>query len=474
MSKKTALGAAVALAVVAYGGATWYMGQRAQASYNEALEEVRKVLGAEAVVSQDYQKGFFSSQAKLVLQWTPPADADASKPAEPVRVVVSSAVRHGPLAGARLAAAVVDMRFALEGLDEKATKDFAKVTAPTLTTVHGLMGGHDATLLVPAGEVGDEEVTLRWQEMKTEFSINGDRTRVKGNLQWPEMAFSGINKSADEDLGGSGERFAMSIKGMTGDFENQIIDGLWMLAPGKGNMRFAQIDATSTPKDGAAKPLMSLKDLTGTTTIDRADKLMSVSTSIKGKGLIGPVDFESIGFEEKLQRIDADVVKSLQMLMVESYSKDGFKAMTMANEEQGGKLVKLLTDNAQRLTAALPAYSMKFFATLGGQQGELSYGGEVTRAPSADEVTQAGWGPVLLKNSTLHADVRLPKAWLPQLAKAAGQEEFKAEDMDGLIGMAQAAGYVRQEGDNLTSSLKMEGGQAKLNGKVMDLPNFMQ
>jgi len=47
MSKKTALGAAVALAVVAYGGATWYMGQRAQASYNEALEEVRKVLGAD-------------------------------------------------------------------------------------------------------------------------------------------------------------------------------------------------------------------------------------------------------------------------------------------------------------------------------------------------------------------------------------------------------------------------------------------
>ena len=472
MSKKTALGAAVALAVVAYGGATWYMGQRAQASYNEALEEVRKVLGAEAVVSQDYQKGFFTSQAKLVLQWTPPADADASKPAEPVRVVVNSAVRHGPLAGARLAAAVVDTRFALDGLDEKATKDFAKVTAPTLTTVHGLMGGHDATLLVPAGEVGDEEVTLRWQEMKTEFSINGDRTRVKGNFQWPEMAFSGVNKSEDEDLGGSGERFAMSIKGMTGDFENQIIDGLWMLAPGKGTMRFAQIDATSTPKDGAAKPLMSLKDLAGTTTIDRTGKLMGMSTSLKGKGLIGPVDFESIGFEEKFQRIDADVVKSLQVAMVDGYRKDGFKGM--ASEEGSEKLLKLLADNAQRLTAALPTYSMKFFATLGGKQGEVSYGGEVTRAPTTEEVAQAGWGPVLLKSSTLHADVVLPKAWLPQLAKAAGQEEFKAEDMDGMIGMAQAAGYVRQEGDNLTSSLKMEGGQAKLNGKVMALPNFMQ
>jgi uncharacterized protein YdgA (DUF945 family) len=116
---------------------------------------------------------------------------------------------------------------------------------------------------------------------------------------------------------------------------------------------------------------------------------------------------------------------------------------------------------------------MKFFATLGGQQAELEYGGEVTRAPAADEVAQAGWGPVLLKNSVLHANARLPKAWLPQLAKAAGQEEFKSDDMDALIGMAQAAGYLRQEGDNLISTLKMEAGQAKLNGKVMDLPNFM-
>ena len=104
MNKKTALGAAVALAVVAYGGATWYLGQRAQASYQEALEEVRKVLGAETVVSQDYQKGFFTSQAKVVLQWTPPASADASEPApQPLRVVVNSAVRHGPLAGGALA-----------------------------------------------------------------------------------------------------------------------------------------------------------------------------------------------------------------------------------------------------------------------------------------------------------------------------------------------------------------------------------
>ena len=475
MNKKTALGAAVALAVVAYGGATWYLGQRAQASYQEALEEVRKVLGAETVVSQDYQKGFFTSQAKVVLQWTPPASADASEPApQPLRVVVNSAVRHGPLAGGALAAAVVESRFALEGLDAKAGTLLAKAQAPTLTTVHGLTGSHHMKLIVPAGELGDEEVTMRWQEMKTEFSVSGDRTQVKGNFQWPELAFSGVKKASDEEdaQDEAPSRFAMSFKGMNGDFESQIIDDLWMMAPGKGSIRFAQVDASNTPQGGTASTLLALKDLLGTTTIERNGKLLSMASSLKGKGLVGPVDFESIGFEEKFQRIDADVVKTLQVAMVESYRKDGLKAM--ASEEDSGKLFGLLADNAQRLAAALPAYSMKFVATLGGQQGEVSYGGEITRAPSAEEVTQAGWGPVLLKNATFHADVRLPKAWLPQLAKAAGQEEFKSEDVDGMIGMAQAAGYVRQEGDNLTSSLKMEGGQAKLNGRVMDLPNFMR
>ncbi|MFX8817265.1 hypothetical protein ABTM85_20820, partial [Acinetobacter baumannii] len=83
----------------------------------------------------------------------------------------------------------------------------------------------------PAGELGDEEVTMRWQEMKTEFSVSGDRTQVKGNFQWPEMAFSGVKKASDEeDLADEApSRFAMSFKGMNGDFESQIIDDLWMM-----------------------------------------------------------------------------------------------------------------------------------------------------------------------------------------------------------------------------------------------------
>ena len=49
--------------------------------------------------------------------------------------------------------------------------------------MHGLTGSHNMKLIVPAGELGDEEVTMRWREMKTEFSVSGDRTQVKGNFR---------------------------------------------------------------------------------------------------------------------------------------------------------------------------------------------------------------------------------------------------------------------------------------------------
>ncbi|MBN9341699.1 MAG: DUF945 family protein [Comamonadaceae bacterium] len=74
----------------------------------------------------------------------------------------------------------------------------------------------------------------------------------------------------------------------------------------------------------------------------------------------------------------------------------------------------VLAQNAPRLVAALPAYSMKLQAT--------------------------------------------------------GKPEATADDVEGMVGMAHASGYARLEGEHLTSALKIEGGQMTLNGKPMALP----
>ena len=115
MNKKAVWGTAAVLVVAGYGGATWYFGEQAHSAYAHALNDVRKLLGPEVLVSQQYTKGFWSSQGQLVLQWTPPAaeedewdDEDNAAPAvapRPIRITVENTVRHGPLAGWRPARA---------------------------------------------------------------------------------------------------------------------------------------------------------------------------------------------------------------------------------------------------------------------------------------------------------------------------------------------------------------------------------
>ena len=106
MSKKNIVGAAVVVLLAAYGGATWYMGESARKHYEEALEEAKGFLGPQAVGSHQYERGFWTSHAKLVLQWSPPAAADVDDAAvpPPIRIAVDSTLRHGPLDGSAEAA----------------------------------------------------------------------------------------------------------------------------------------------------------------------------------------------------------------------------------------------------------------------------------------------------------------------------------------------------------------------------------
>ena len=135
MSKKNIVGAAVVVVLAAYGGATWYLGESARRHYEEALEEAKGFLGPQAVVSHMYERGFWTSHARLVLQWSAPTSADANDapPASPIRIAVDSTLRHGPLAGARLAAAVVEYVAPQYGQPSASRQRTAHRSEPVLT-----------------------------------------------------------------------------------------------------------------------------------------------------------------------------------------------------------------------------------------------------------------------------------------------------------------------------------------------------
>ena len=483
MSKKNIVGAAVALALAAYGGATWYMGKAAHQHYEEALAEAKNFLGPQAVVSHEYQRGFWTSDAKLVLQWSPHALADAddagdagdaSAPAA-MRITVDSHLRHGPLAGARLAAAVVESHFSTEGLDEHARQMLAKVSPPTLNTVHHLMGGYDIHFALPAGEMGDGDQLLRWQELTYQMGIDAARRHVNGSFKWPAMDLSGRQNTAaeqddeDEEADDSvAEHFTLALQGMEGDFKAQIEDGLWMLAPGSGKGKFDKVVMTRTQGDAAAQTLLALQDLRYFAAIERTGNTLGWTTKAQSQGSIGPLVFDDLGWEETVSRIDIEAAKLFQKALLAAYYADPAQA-ALLEDAQGDALWK---EAAPLFVAALPAYAMKLSAALEGQQATLEYGAQIQTAPTAGAVQERGWGPALLQGSVLHAGMRLPKAWLPRMAVAVGQEEMADDQIDAVLGMAQAQGLVQQEDDHLVGAVRMEGGQLQLNGKALDLPMF--
>lgn len=480
MSKKNIVGAAVVVLLAAYGGATWYMGESARKHYEEALEEAKGFLGPQAVVSHQYERGFWTSHAKLVLQWSLPAaaDADDAPVPQPIRIAVDSTLRHGPLAGARLAAAVVESRFAVEGLDENARQLLAKVSPPTLTTVHRLMGGHDIHVAMPAGEMGEGDQRVNWQALTYKMSIDATRRKVSGSFQWPEMNLSGVQTHPsyqdDEDddslasaPSGPAERFTMALQGMGGDFDMQLEDGLWMLAPGSGKGRFDKIVFTRTQGDAPVQTLLDLQDLRYSAAIERTGNTLGWITKAQGQGTVGPLVFEAVGLEETVSRIDVEAVKLFQKVLLTAYRSDPAQVALLLADPQGDALWK---EAAPLFVAALPAYAVKLSATLEGQQATLEYGAEIQTAPTANEVQEQGWGPALLKGSLLHAGMRLPKAWLPRIAQAMGQKDMPADQIDAMVGMAQAQGFVKQEADQLITAVRMEGGKLQLNGKALDLP----
>lgn len=502
MNKKVVVGAAAAVVLVVYGGSTWYMGESARKSYEEAIAQAREFLGPQAVLTHDYERGFWTSKAKLVLQWNPPAtgqgaDAQAAKP---VRIVADSTLRHGPIAGARLAGAVVETRFSTEGLNEVGQKILAKVSAPTLTTVHGLGGGRDLHFSMPAGEVSAADQTIRWQALTYAMHVDASRSHLSGTYKWPEMSVSAMAPSApeedevdDEDDGdeieGQGgrsparaarpsERVSVAMHGMDGDFDMRLEDGLWLVAPGTGKGRFDKISVTATVGEQPPKNLLDLQDLGYTVAVERTGGSLGWTTKAQTKGAIGPLVFDAVTMEETVSRIDVEGVKRIQQALLAAYSNasqqkaDGAEGAETAHwlEALPALVAAQWEEAAPMFVAALPAYAVKLSATLEGQQASLEYGVEIQKAPSKDEVAATGWAPALLKGTAVHAGLRLPKVWLPRMAKAFGEKEVPAEQIDAMLGMAQAQGFVQQDGEHLSSALRFEGGTLKVNGKTIPLP----
>ena len=135
--KHKAVWAVAALVVLggAWLGATAWSGRQAQLRYGTELSRLEARFPFMRVTDRRYDKGFFSATATTSFQVGCPRPG-----VPPATLTVTSVVRHGPLAGRTLAAAVIDSQLALAGAAQPVAAAFSGAAPLTVHTVIGFTG----------------------------------------------------------------------------------------------------------------------------------------------------------------------------------------------------------------------------------------------------------------------------------------------------------------------------------------------
>ena len=476
--KKTAwAAAAVAVAAIGYTGASWTLGQQIEQRYTEEYDRVLPMLGTDDVVSHDYERGWFTSIGRTVLEFEVPqelfesqnerAQAPAASEAEArfrtVRLHLEDRVRHGPLPGWRIAAATVKSRLtAVEGIDEALRQAFANAKAPYLDTLFAFDGSFHGNFVLPAGEVRHPTLLAQWQQFDSAFDATADSNRVKGSLNWPQFTMTPAAAA-----GTPAEPVRALMRGMSGDFEfEQPQDGQsWLSAQGSYKGRIDEISVRRAADGASAQaPLLACNDvqLDSRSTLDGA--LLNAQLNTTSRGSVGGLGIESLRLNGTLDRLDIAAVASLQGLLQPASDP----TLPGADEQTGTAVQQAI----EQLLVAKPAYAFKFSAALGGQEGELGYRLAAVDAPTQTPSALPPGAPLnLLLLSLLsqrlegEATLRLPKSWLPAIATAAGDPNLSAESMKAVLNGLVAQRMLMQDAQAWHAELKLKQGAVLLNGR---------
>ena len=458
--------AAIAVLGLAYAGTSVWLGTQTQSRYEVQVE--RLVAGIEATdptikTTRSYQRGLFDSEARLTISFRPPAalhqrDADAPPAAaQPIVITIENHIHHGPLAGWRPAAAVIETRLgAVEGLTDAQRALFAQAFAPHMRAVVGFAGGVHGRLVVPAGEFANQGYRAQWQQLDYTFAKAADGKRMEGNVRWPQFQYaSGAGEGA-----GAAPTLQVRLSGLSARFESEIAQD--EAVPFGAGQATGTIEGIDIEQDGKTPPLLALNGMDFKSVTTRSGKLLSVTQSVVGKGALRELPIESLELRQTLENIDAGALQRMQTAMASAQGQAGERA---AAADAGVVALTQLLD-------AQPAYKTSWRATLGNETGALAYSVAFGSGPAPGRGASPALPPALMvlgliQRAQADATLRLPKNWPALLAQAAQRPDVSAESITQLIAGLQAQGWLREDADAWFTQLNYAGGQVRINGKPM-------
>ena len=485
MGKLGVVAGGVVVLGAAYAGSGWWLGQKVEQVLPAETVKVAGRLGAREVKPGAYERGLFQSRATSVLT------LDVSLPPEPgqepeiepgasvqdqilkgmeagrkltLQVHLVQTVKHGPVAGGRPAAAVIETRVDhVDGLDAGMRRALAKAQAPWADTVVGLDGSVHTHAVLPAGEIVPSSETkagaavpdgagggnepagtpfagrLSWQEGVIDVRTAANRRDQDIVMSWPggtmevpvgdgpadddenddEGTGPGAARQPDDGQGGSTGRMTLTLNGLSAQVKQQLIDpDLWLFAPGRYTMQLDDWSMKLTPPQasgGKDRVIFRLSELQGQGEGTLGGRLFSQVDHAEGKLMVMNTPLDSLVMDSKMASLDVDAMRPVQDLL---------QALGRTDDPR-----KVLPDEAhtrtllQGVAAASPDVKFDLAAAAGSESATLGMSARMT--PMRTGPQQRPLVADLMQSLTARATVTLPKAWVDRM-----QERFNANNPD--------------------------------------------
>ena len=185
----------VLICIAGWAGATYVIGGQIQQRYQDSITRLEQ-WGPFHLTSESYQRGFLSSCARTLMEFSVPVPAEDEGAVETrtLRLTFEHQLRHGPLPGGggfslapqlvhietRLIAAVLG-----QGRENELLSELSWLEDVSLLTSIGFNGGGQGRLLIPAFEkvIEEEQLTISWGGLRSDTRFSNNLADLAGDIE---------------------------------------------------------------------------------------------------------------------------------------------------------------------------------------------------------------------------------------------------------------------------------------------------
>ncbi len=483
--KKTnvAVGVIIALGVI-WTGAAWLTGKQLESHMDELAQNANTQFNAWApnnrlnVSYQDYQRGVFSSKAKLVLQASSQTENN-SLLKQGQSIVFNETIDHGPFPFAQL------RRFTL---------------IPSMASVHSELENTDALKTLFAltdnkspikadtriSYSGATYTALQFLPLDYQSAQNSQRVAIKGGTLNVSADSKGDKVSVDSDIGS----IAVTSKNEMGmpvlfTANGVKLSGNTHLTPEGVRIGDQKVELEKLNASVDGKEALTLQELNGTSSFHNKTGKISGDIDYHVNNVrLQNNDFGEAKMSMKLAQFDAQAVKAFS----DSYNaqmQDLMNQQGLANDPiryQAG-VNTILMNNLPTLLKGAPLMSIAPLSWK-NSKGESIFNLTVNFNDPATVTGQpknlAGMVDRVMKNLSGKLVINIPMATevvrnvgMVEGYTGAAAQKLANQQVKGLAAMGQMFHLTRQQDNNIVTSLQYANGQVNMNGDTMSLEQFM-